>query len=253
MLAPLLSVMLTLPNYAYHDHRNVQDLGIVFTANVIIGCAVGGIGSSINGGKFAKGCLLGSIGGIAVFDGKLMVAGGANLHGLGAAGKLVVDAGSSIMANAASNLGMLDRLVFTLGPLEYEVVNKTYRVSLLSAGAMLYFSTQGKLDWRESLYNLTPVFGVFDSAPMPNHAPVEGSTVANVVAYNPRSYHTLSHELVHTSQWAEWKFANDVFSAYNTTAGQDLAFLVSSAYVLLRQRQAYYYSPQELESYYLQR
>jgi hypothetical protein len=251
MLAIMLSVALAAPSYTLQDHRNPKDLGSVFAANIVIGCVIGGVGSRFSKGTFSSGCFAGAIGGGLVFDGKLMLATAPKLHGMGAAGKLVVETGTSIIANAADNREMLDRLVYTLGPIVVDVSNRTYGFSMLSLGGMLYYSTQGTLDWRESLYSLTPIYDV-PSTMMPNHTPVAGSTVANIVAYDSALRSTLSHELIHTAQWSEWRFANDTYDYKSLSIGQDLAFLLSSSYVLFKQKRIYYYSAQEMEAYYLQ-
>jgi hypothetical protein len=252
----MLTLMLTValaspPSYMYRDHRTAKDLGSVFAINIALGCVVGGVGSRFNGGTFGRGCLVGAIGGTMVFDGKLMLASAPNIHGMGAVGKLVVDTGTSVVANAASNREMLERVVYTFGPVAVDVRSWNYGFSMLSLGGMLYYSTQGTMDWRESLYSLTPVYDV-PSTMMSNHVPVSGSTVGNVIAYDAGSRITLSHELIHTAQWSEWRFANDLYEYKSLSVGQDLAFLVSSAYVLFKQQRMYYYAPQEREAYYLE-
>jgi hypothetical protein len=247
----LLSALLVAAPYNTNgNYSSARGMSVVFGANVLIGCLIGGVGSRLNDGGFFEGCGVGSLGGGLMFDSKLLLAGSSKFLVLAGVGKLMADVGSSMIANASANRNTFSMVSFTFGPIEYDVVSRAYRVSVLPIAGMLYFSTRGTLDWKASLYSLTPVYNMLYTERAKTGMYLSGATIANVVAYQRGYREALSHELVHTAQWAEWKFANEVYSWHNTTLAQDLLFMVSSAYVL--DKHWYWNSIQEREAYYLQ-
>jgi hypothetical protein len=235
------------PSYIqYLQEHPAQMTGISAAANMTIGCLVGGIGSKIHSGSFFEGCGWGALGGEVVWIGKMAASESGYYNGLGATGKVLGDFGNSITL-AAENNQRIDHVSTSIGPIEFDIGAKTkIYFSLVSAAGLLYDSTQGKLDWKHSLYNLTPIFKT-DSF-VGAYGDSFGLTIGNSILYYPNpaltlTQNTLSHEMVHVVQFSQTFLANNL-TLGPWRYGQDALWGLGALTEL-----TYNHSPFEVEAY----
>jgi hypothetical protein len=234
-----------MPGYVqYLQSHPGQMTALSAATNMTIGCLVGGIGGKINGGSFFEGCGWGALGGEVVWAGKMSASEAGYYNGLGAVGKVLGDFGNSITL-AAENNQRIDHVSTSIGPVEFDI-GASVRVyfSLVSAVGLLYDSTKGKLDWKHSLYNLTPIF----QADTFVAADAYGMTIGNAIRYYPLpaatpTANTISHEMVHVVQFSQTFLANNL-TLGPWRYGQDALWGLSALTELNYNR-----SPFEIEAY----
>jgi hypothetical protein len=246
----LASVLLsTFPSHIQYlqSHRG-QSLGLVYAANSLIGCLIGGIGSKFNDGTFKRGCAVGAFGGAVIAEGAVLASDTDVVPGFGALGKLTAEFGGSVIANASANIGAFDTVSADFGPLQVEYANGfSLHFTINPLLGIIENARMSRVDVRQTIYNLTPVF--VSSKLLGKHG-YAGYTTGNVVIYVKQvKRQAMSHEMVHVTQWSKLKAANALhLGPWNY--GQDAVYYIDTSYTLLGST-AYYNSPQELEAYAL--
>lgn len=237
------------PNHINYlqDHQN-QAYVTLLTANTLIGCFSGGLGSVYNDGSFGNGCLKGAFGSFVAFEGKMFASRAGYYPGLGALGKIFGNVGNSIVQSAVENKPF-DSVYFDLGPIGLTLGREAgLSYTLYPVIAMVHFASKGgKFDWKKSVYNLTPTFAMDNMV-----EDVNGWALSNVIAYyKPGKFDDIiiSHEMVHVLQWSGLQpFNTFKWGRYNI--GQDAAYCVLRG-VFGTIKGIYYYDPFEIEAYSL--
>ena len=222
-----------------------QQLAMFEATNALTSCMVAGLGSLYNDGTFTSGCAKGAAGGSVAFVGKLAAAHSYNTPGLGGLGRVVAAVGNSITYAGVHNTAF-DSVYVDVGPLGFTLSrNSHWSFTLTPLYAIGMFLLAGdKIDWRNSLYNLTPVF---TTRAYNNFA---GQTYANVIEYSlnytPINVaQIVAHEQVHILQWSSFSAFNAFLGPYNW--GQDLSYVITTVPNL--STSSYWYNPFELEAY----
>ena len=256
----------------YINRHNTSARAAVLGANVAFGCLKAGIGSSANDKGFLNGCLKGMLGGAVAYAGEELAS--HNRYPMvGAAGKLTHDLGISVQDNVMMGEGMFSRYQTDIGP-----VMLTFKDSIVPRGSFTLTPAVGiaksllnenKLDARQSLYNLTPVFRFSsDNLRIGSEViPVLGVTYGNVISYSG-SGEVLSHEMNHAIGWSELRFCKNIADKVPTEKihpslemekiqrwwdiGQDVCGVVAYLPTVML-NEGYYYDPAELRAYTMQR
>jgi hypothetical protein len=244
------------------DHPT-QAKAMVFGADILIGCVKAGLGSDDG---FLAGCAQGAFGGGVLFVGQVI-----STHAISqnqampfpAIGKIVEDFGVSIEDNVTYGYGMFDSYQTDIGPIFIKLGrDPNIRISGISSGALVFAGlSKYKFDWKASLNYMTPVVKANR-----NFVDAEAITLGNVIVYGQgyRQNSTLSHELMHVSQFRQIRFIDEVITLHtpkdapslftdvlpHLTLAQDLSagLLETACY-----RAGHYWkSPIEVEAYYME-
>jgi hypothetical protein len=140
----------------------VDDLNFA-SANAVLAGLTAGIVSRLRGGPFGSAFAGGALGGGVAYVGKRVSA--ARFGGAGALGRQVGSLGASITRNAALQVGLLDTLLVTLGPVRLSVGRSTprgtaFQLDLHEAYWLAYALAEEdlRMDWTRSLSAGAPVF-----------------------------------------------------------------------------------------------
>ncbi len=189
----------------------------VLAINVALGALTAGIGRVISHKPVKKAAVYGGLGGAASYVGKRVIARSDPVTNL--LGREFSAAGASVVANAGSGVGPLDRFVFPYGPLRVHwdrLAPRHFSAKLDVATTLETAWTVRKggvrLDVERTLSSGAPTFSV-DSGRAGNvQLPdVGGSQIAGVILHRDQTRfigeatstidRTLGHELVHLAQY----------------------------------------------------
>jgi hypothetical protein len=133
------------------------------SANAVLAGLTAGIVSRLRGGSFGSAFAGGALGGGVAYLGKRVSA--ARFDGAGALGRQVGSLGASITRNAALQVGLLDTLLVTLGPVRLSVGRSTPRGTALHLDlhetywlAYALAEEDLRMDWTRSVSAGAPVF-----------------------------------------------------------------------------------------------
>jgi hypothetical protein len=186
------------------DH--ITALGI----NAGLGALTAGVTQHLRGRSFWKGFVGGAVGGGLSYAGKRVAT--AEFGGSGIVGREIAAVGSSVIVNAATGEGLLDRVVLPLGPLRMEVqlragVELRPRVDVPNLIFAVYTAARPgmEIDWSESVASGAPVF--IDRTPATDWAGRHGlgviilkQDIDLVDPLQPGLPSVLRHERVHLLQ-----------------------------------------------------
>jgi hypothetical protein len=233
----------------------------VLGADMLIGCIKAGIG----GDSFWKSCGRGALAGTIVFMGQYVSTFAYKNVPLTfpLVGKLIQDVGISAQDSMMTGDGWGGSFETEVGPFLIGAGKKSgIRISAVSTTALIMsIVRKDYFDWRASLSYGTPVFRMAMNVPRPEYL---GTTMGNVIVYVPggRTNGILSHELVHVSQFSQFRGANDIirltmpdntprFIAWplsHITVGQDILMALTAS-----NNDYYWQNPLEVEAYWMQR
>lgn len=210
------------PNFETESWTRYAVLG----TNVLAGGLEGGIGSMVKSKKkwdwesFGKGFLKGALGGVVVYAGYEVAASGAEFPLTGWFGAKVADLGHSMVHNALDGKDIFYRYESYVGPFYFAVEDiagkPKFDLALHTASFLgLSYGIMGgyKLDWKNSLSYLTPVF-IVDHDIIENHFTTDavGFTIGTAMFYyeGKNAEHILSHENIHRSEIGRYNALNDI-------------------------------------------
>ena len=248
-------------SYRMNQQPKIKSYTIIASSHMVFGCLKSGIGSLLHNKNFLSGCAYGALGGTLTAGAVVAVSNAPYYPGAGAAGKLMNDIGLSLQDNIMLGLEPLDNLSTDIGFLSITVgKNSSIKYTVTPAAGIIAFVAKGfDFKWRQSLYNLTPVFrenGGF----MAQGSWWKGIAIGNTVLYSDKS--ALSHELIHTLQWSRMRSAQHLGNKIPVLSRiqKDGQWNITHDLLLLGMvgpnntiEDAYYYNPLELEAYVGQR
>lgn len=236
-------------NISNGQHRNDLEAGLF---NIGFGGIIGGVGSIIHkkpteklGKVIIKGFIQGAIGGYFVFESKRLVgeyAKTGNYIFLWPS-KIVNNAGTSIIENAAANRNFWSRWHLNIGFNRLEIQTDksfklTYRIMPFSLVSTLYHFTEGKLDISESARIGNFVFKTDKKIRLNQSYFTDGRVLANTIILNENP--TLSsqeiifaHEIIHTFQY-------ESFSGINVYLDKPISKLKSSSILINKYHKLFY-------------
>lgn len=210
------------PNFEAESWTRYAVLG----TNVLAGGLEGGIGSMAKSKKkwdwesFGKGFLKGAFGGVVVYVGYEVAASGAEFPLTGWLGAKVADLGHSMVHNALDGKDLFYRYESYVGPFYFAVKDiagkPKFDLALHTASflGLSYGIMSGyKLDWKNSLAYLTPVFIVdHEIIENPFTTGAAGLTIGTAMFYKEGNNATtiLSHENIHRSEIGRYNALNDI-------------------------------------------
>ncbi len=208
----------------YPDEYRLITLASILVLDGPVKCGLGAWINSTNFGECIGPALLGG-----VIDYAAMEIGRHNEYPMvGAAAHLAHDFGVSISDNAAAGIPVLDRFQTDFGPFLFSAEHLTtdptfnlYFQIMPAAGIITNFAEGNRLEFLESISNLTPVFS-FDNVTKEHFGTrYAGYTIGNVMAYgrgeNVEGYDyniVKSHEFNHILVYSDFRFVNDLLPAY---------------------------------------
>lgn len=236
-----------------------------------------GIGAKCEGEDFWPAFGKGAIAGLFVYGGK-EIASHNSLPFMGATGKLVHDFGVSVSDNVMQARPIFSRFRTDLGPVELEFDNSwkpsLYALPMSAIGLIANIAQGNRLDLKQSLYDLTPVFSFrLSNEMLADPAYYAGFTRHNVYSYCKNCYDRSaasiqSHEMNHVLFNSEFRFLDD-YTGKKSELIEDLPILSKFApafdHVKLSQiminilnmpmafsKEAYWFLPPEMEAYIME-
>ena len=236
-------------------HEIVARAGVA-AFNVVLGCLKGGIGTDMS---FWSGCWRGALGGGVAYGGQHMASYVGRSAWAGGAGKLIQSAGVSMQDNVAENIGMFSRYQLDVGPVTFTIGSgQGFRLSyslVSAAGLGAGLGSGGKLDLETSLKTLTPVY-VVELSDTVAGLPLGGFCIGNTVILGSgfgksTTALVLSHEFMHSLNWAHYRLAGNAFDLYGWGVGRDALYELRGLMQL--KDNLYWWDPEELIAYTMER
>jgi len=245
-----------------YNHR-VQAHGTVLLGNALLGCIEAGIGEAIHRGRFVDGCGKGMVTGSVAYLGEAIgVSGGKGL------GKIVFDGAISVQDNIMFGRSAFSQFQTDLGPVSLTFTNslmpKIHTGLTAVAGLSYTLFSKNKMDWKESLSYLTPIFSFDGLRSNPSGFVYAGYTIGTFIAYdhqasNKEKESIVTHEFIHTLQWRRMLALDEMSIPWvdklterkATLVGRDI-FGISPAMFALSNK-AYSMSPFEIEAFTMEK
>jgi len=242
---------------------NNKDLAISAGSLALFGCLKTGIGAAFNEGNFVRGCAYGVVGSLPQTAGNYFVSNATQYKGFGAIGKISNDIGISIQDNILRGNAPFSSFTTDISFVSVTIGKDwgfKYNATPIVGLAVFSLKKNISLNWRESLYNLTPVYNSINSFIYGNYL-YSGLTLGNTVSYSlntNRQGDILGHELIHTLQWSRMRsafylgggipFISDIQNKGYWNLSRDI--ISNSLYGISGiNRDFYYNNPLELEAY----
>ena len=208
------------PDRAYAQETQSPDpanQALVLGVNAGLGALVAAVGRIISNKPVRNAAFFGALGGTASYIGKRVIARSDSRTNL--LGREYSAAGASVVANASSGLGPLDRFVFPYGPLRFYMDRSSSQsfsakldVATTLETAWVLHKGGIRLDTKRTISSGAPVFTVAaEKEGDVQLIDVGGSQIAGVVLHRDRTSYiseatqtidrTLGHELVHVAQY----------------------------------------------------
>lgn len=267
-------------NKAQARDYNLEGRLTVLGFDLLINGLKSGIGAKYNGDDFWPAFGKGVLSGAVVYAGK-EIASFNEFPFLGATGKLVHDLGVSMSDNVMLSKPILSRYVTDFGPLEVHFEKgkdtKIYVHISPIVSIIKNFADKNKFELKETIYNFTPVF----SFEVPLEIQQKGEFIGGYASQNIMTYcrncqtdnfdlSSKSHEMNHVLFFSEFRFIDDLMPKKSEMVEKMLflhplapladyirigPMLAQGIFILpkLFSEKAYWYSPQELEAYTMQR
>lgn len=199
-------------------NNNLEERTLILGGNIMLGCIKSGIAAAYRNENILQNCAKGSIGGLITHIGEEIASHNKYLF-VGAAGKLIHDAGTSMSDNIMRGEELFSQYQTDFGPLNFTFRSNappkiTYTLTPLYGIAFnLYLGN--KLDLKQSLYNLNLIFidEKFSDINSTKTIEVKGYTTGNIIGYkteiDPQTRNkVLSHEQNHALFWSKLRFTN---------------------------------------------
>jgi small basic protein len=252
-------------NNSYKAHT------VVWGVNAAFGCLKAGIGQLYHGNSFVSGCAKGMMAGSLAYMGEYMATYLPYNTTVGLVGRYTHDLGISMSDNVMQNKGIIDSFTTDVGPFIVSIGKDiNVSLSLISSVGLLSNVVKGyKFDLNTSLKYMSPVFqtkwiGDKDCS-ADQGCYIGGLTLGNVITYStylPESFNEImSHEYNHTLFYRKMQFGNSVLDTLTMdlskppqeffSFGRDGMMMLS--YIQNVAPQTYYYTPMEINAYWMEK